>query len=69
MAKVELSIDGEMTINEFLDMCEHYNIDFRLIESRGPDGDNPLFEFVGDAYDIKYFASENQYDEDDEDDF
>lgn len=66
MAKVQLDISADMSIGEFFDMCDEYNMRFKVIESRGPGGGNPLVEFVGADDDVNRFMTDNEYDEEDE---
>lgn len=65
MAKVELDIAHDIELGEFLDMCDQYNLEFKIIEARGPGGGNPLIEFIGDDKDVRRFMYENDYDEED----
>jgi hypothetical protein len=65
LAKVELDIAHDIELGEFLDMCDQYNLEFKIIEARGPGGGNPLVEFIGDDEDVRRFMHENDYDEED----
>jgi hypothetical protein len=62
MAKVELDIAHCMSLGEFLDMCEEYNLEFKVIEAHGPGGGNPVIEFIGDDASIQRFMTDNDYD-------
>lgn len=66
MAKAQIEISHDIELGEFLDMCEEHNLDFKVIEARGPGGGNPLIEFIGDEEDVKRFMSEFGYDEDED---
>jgi hypothetical protein len=66
MAKVQLDIAHDIELGEFLDMCEEYNLDFKVIEARGPGGGNPLIEFIGDDADVKRFMNDNEYEHDED---
>lgn len=66
MAKIQLDISADMHIGEFFDMCEEYNMQFKVIESHGPGGGNPLIEFVGADQDVQRFIEDNEYDNEDE---
>lgn len=61
MAKVQLDIAHDIELGEFLDMCEEHNLEFKVIEVRGPGGGNPLIEFTGDDEDIRRFMAEGDY--------
>ena len=65
MAKIELDVSGDITMSEFLEMCDQYNLDFRVLETYGVGG-NPLIEFAGDDDDVKRFVTENEYDNEDD---
>lgn len=62
MAKVELDIAHDMELGEFLDMCEEYDLEFKVVETRGPGGGNPVIEFIGDDASIRRFTTDNDYD-------
>ena len=66
MAKVELDIAADMELGEFLDMCEEYDLEFNVIENRGPGGGNPVIEFIGDDASIRRFMADNDYDVEDD---
>lgn len=66
MAKVELDIAADMELGDFLDMCEEYNLDFKVIEARGPGGGNPVIQFTGDDSDVRRFLADNEYDNEDD---
>lgn len=65
MAKVQLDISHDVELGEFLDMCEEYSLEFKVIEARGPGGGNPLIEFTGSDEDVNRFMNDNEYDEED----
>lgn len=60
MAKIVLDISGDITMSEFLEMCDQYDLDFDVLETHSDVG-GPLIEFTGDDDDIKRFLSENEY--------
>jgi hypothetical protein len=66
MAKVELDIAADMELGEFLDMCEEYDLEFKVIENCGPGGGNPVIEFTGDDASIRRFMADNDYDYEDD---
>ena len=66
MAKVELDIAADMELGEFLDMCEEYDLEFKVIENRGPGGGNPVIELIGDDASIRRFMADNDYDVEDD---
>jgi len=66
MAKVELDIAADMELGEFLDMCDDYDLEFKVIETRGPGGGNPVIEFIGDDASIRRFMTDNDYDVEDD---
>lgn len=65
MAKVQLDIAHDIQLGEFLDMCEEYDLKFKVIEVRGPGDGNPLIEFTGDDEDIRRFMADEDYDDED----
>lgn len=66
MAKVELDIAADMELGEFLDMCEEYDLEFKVMAKGAFGGGNLVIEFIGDDASIRRFMTDNDYDQDDD---
>lgn len=66
MAKVQLEIPADTELGEFLDMCEEYDLEFKIIEPRGQLNGDPLIEFIGADSAVRRFIDETKYDEEDD---